>query len=57
MRWPAGMGHDQHAWESPRVLKGVKRREEKLTALGNAVVPQVAEIVGRVALSILEEEC
>lgn len=57
LRFPAGMGQDQFAWESPRILKGVKNRQEKLTAVGNAVVPQVAQVVGRVVMSIAEEQC
>ena len=51
------MGQDQFAWESPRILKGVRNRQEKLTAVGNAVVPQVAQVVGRVVMSIAEEQC
>lgn len=40
---------DQWAEEPdiPRMKKGVEKRKERLTALGNAVVPQVVEIVAR----------
>ncbi len=40
VRWPAPPG-PQHAWEPPRVVTGkVPRRGARITALGNAVVPQ-----------------
>lgn len=52
-RWPAGPGEPQHEWEAPRVAQGVPNRAARLKALGNAVVPQVAEVVGRVVLEIL----
>lgn len=40
------------AWEDgvPRVLAGVPRRGPRLKAIGNSVVPQVAEYVGRCVL-------
>jgi DNA (cytosine-5)-methyltransferase 1 len=37
----------------PRVAKGVKDRANRLKALGNAVVPQIPEMIGR---AILEAE-
>ncbi len=37
-RWPGGPG-EQHEWEPPRIVTGVKDRVNKLKALGNAVVP------------------
>lgn len=37
----------------PRVAKGVKNRANRLKALGNAVVPQIAEMIGH---AILEAE-
>lgn len=36
----------------PRTANGIPRRKEKLTALGNAVVPQVAYVVGQRLLEI-----
>ena len=64
-RWPAGPGEAQKDWEAPRVTEGrkaftpeeriVRRAEQraaKLKALGNAVVPQVAEVVGGVVMRI-----
>ena len=52
--WPAGRGEVQHAWEPPRALaKSVKcdDRRAKLHALGNAVVPRCALVVGRILLA------
>jgi DNA (cytosine-5)-methyltransferase 1 len=46
-RWPAGKGSAQHAWEPPRALANVPLRAHRLRALGNAVVPQVAAVVGK----------
>lgn len=36
---PALMGQPQYDWEPPRVATGVKNREARLKALGNAVDP------------------
>lgn len=61
-QWPARPGEPQHEWEAPRVIaaeSGVggstarlsrglaRRRVAALKALGNAVVPQCAEVIGR----------
>ena len=47
-RWPAGLGPEQHPWEPPRTVapRSLPCRTARVKALGNAVVPQVAEIVG-----------
>lgn len=38
---PAMLGEDQFDWEAPRVTEDdVPNRKERLTCLGNAVVPQ-----------------
>ena len=55
-RWPQGPGPTQHDWEQPRVARKVAARAARLRALGNAVVPQVAEAVGLWALSLLETD-
>jgi len=62
--WPALPGEPQHPWEAPRLLElpvggavdGVPARlvraanKHALRAYGNAVVPQVAELIGRTVL-------
>lgn len=67
-RWPAGPGQPQREWEEPRTLElslggsvdGLPVRlvrsanRNALRAYGNAVVPQVAEIVGRAILHVRE---
>ena len=47
-RWPAGRGEEQRPWEAPRTAAGVAQRSQRLRALGNAVVPQVAALAWRV---------
>ena len=51
-RWPAGPGQTQHEWEPPRTVDAATNRSAKLRALGNAVVPQVAEEIGTWLLEI-----
>lgn len=60
-QWPARPGEQQHEWEAPRLTQsglgqsvdGLPRRldgfarRNRLKALGNAVVPQVVEVIGR----------
>jgi DNA (cytosine-5)-methyltransferase 1 len=55
--WPAGRGEAQQAWEPPRGLLDVTDRRLRLKALGNAVVPQVAAIIGRRILEIERRAC
>lgn len=49
-------GADQHPWEPPRLVEDAPDRAKRLRALGNAVVPQVAALVGRRLLEIKERE-
>ena len=46
-RAPAGRGAEQHDWEPPRTALRVPQRQARLKALGNGIVPQCAEAVGR----------
>lgn len=46
-RWPAGPGSHQHDWEPPRTRPRQPNDRERLKALGNAVVPQQAAVIGR----------
>jgi DNA (cytosine-5)-methyltransferase 1 len=55
-RWPARPGEPQEPWEAPRTCESAVNRAARLKALGNAVVPQVAEVVGRWLLEIAEKQ-
>jgi DNA (cytosine-5)-methyltransferase 1 len=46
MKWPAGPDEPQYDWELPRTVTGtMPNRAKRIKALGNAVVPQVVELV------------
>lgn len=63
-RWPSRPGEPQYEWEAPRLIESglgepasrlprglaPRDRRARLKALGNAVVPQVAEAIGRAIL-------
>jgi len=67
-RFPAPPGEAQYDWEQPRTVEsplgrrthGVSARlasarwRQELKALGNAVVPQVVEVIGRAILAVAE---
>lgn len=64
-RWPARPGEQQHEWEEPRTIElpvggatsrlserlAGRHRRAALKALGNSVVPQVVELIGRAILA------
>ena len=53
-RWPARPGEAQHPFEALRTVEACPNRATRLKALGNAVVPQVAYVVGCLVRAIDE---
>lgn len=53
-RFPAALEADQFAWEPSRLAPRRKGDGKAVSALGNAVVPQVAYIVGCIVRALLE---
>jgi hypothetical protein len=54
-RWPSGPAEAQAEWEPPRTVEGKQEnRPARLRALGNAVVPQCAELVGRIIAAAVQ---
>ena len=70
-RWPSRPGEPQHEWEARRTTQAEpglgratdglpawvdsRERRARLRALGNAVVPQVAEAIGRAVMAVARE--
>ena len=60
-RWPAGRGEAQHLWEPVRAVAPDPDRSKRwergrrVSGLGNAVVPWVGFVAGRMLLQMLEE--
>lgn len=50
--FPAPMGCEQYEWEPPRVTTNCPNRANRLKADGNAVVPQIPEILGRLIMAV-----
>ncbi len=69
-QWPARPGQPQYEWEQPRVIESAlgcavaglserlarRHRVASLKALGNAIVPQVAEVIGRAIMEASQNE-
>jgi DNA (cytosine-5)-methyltransferase 1 len=68
--WPSGPSEEQHEWEESRLTQfevgrsadGIPERlvrsanRQALRAYGNAVVPQVAEVIGRAVMAVENKE-
>jgi len=52
-RWPTSLGREQYEWEPPQLIRDkVPNHRKRLQSLGNAVVPQVVEAIGRAIIEI-----
>lgn len=57
-RWPARPGDAPAVWEPARaVTREQPTRARRVAALGNAVVPQVARVVGERVIELLADPC
>lgn len=55
-RWPASYGCEQYEWEPPRVTtEKAPYHRQKLQVLGNTVIPQIVEVIGRAI--IMTQSC
>jgi DNA (cytosine-5)-methyltransferase 1 len=52
MPFPAPRGCEQYEWEPPLVATNCPNRANRLKADGNAVVPQIPEILGRLIMAV-----
>ena len=52
-----GRGYAQEPWEQgvPRVAYGVPQGQDRIRSLGDAVVPQVAEYIGRLVIEAADQ--
>jgi DNA (cytosine-5)-methyltransferase 1 len=48
-QWPSGRGGSQHGWEPSRTVNqwGLEGRQQRIQALGNAIVPQLVTCIGK----------
>lgn len=63
--WPVPRGCQQESWESPRIVlpsqseldrgtHGIPNWMDRITALGNSCIPQIAEVFGRTIMTFEE---